>query len=362
MNTAIKVIPTEDTREVIFPATEYPLTPPKLHQTVIKSSPSPNTVTSNEVILSNTKNAHVWFGGPKITILDENKNTLYAYGNIDKDLVVNTKPYYLPGSTLVLYAPGSNNYYHWMVDIVPKLKVLELVGIDIADIDHFVLRDLNWSFQEKMLELLNIPKKKIHLLRKAPCISCENLYHVELRNFVGMRMHHFVPEYLRALFLKPKCQAKAHRKLYISRPPDEKRPIENEQEILDLVTAFGYEVLNVRGLNFYEQAQLFNSASNIITPHGAVLTNLVYCNPGTKVFELFGSHVFSYFYGLSNLCRLDYTAILRSPEQYDLAVDPNVGNKMSNQKSTRKESSRLNVDVLRKALLEEEKTLQELCI
>ncbi len=350
MNTAPKVNLAENSRRVIFPATVYKLTPPRLFQQIERASAPTDTTVSNDVVLFSTNNARAWFDGANALILDEDENVRYQYGNIETQQVCNAASDYLSGNTLFLGAAGANNYYHWMVDVIPKLKVLEEAGIDLKCVDHFVLRDLDWPFQEKMLEIIGIPRIKVHLLSKAPCISCENLYHVELKNFVGMRMHHFIPEYLRGLFLRENALLKKERKLFINRPKDEKRPVENEQEILNLVTSYGYEVLNVRGLTFYEQAQLFNSAKCIITPHGAVLANLVYCNPGTKIMELFGSHVFSYFYGLSNLCNLDYTAILKSPDQYDLVVDPNAGNCRNNQQSTIKQASPLNIDVLKKAL------------
>ncbi|MDT9338046.1 glycosyltransferase 61 family protein, partial [Trichodesmium erythraeum 21-75] len=41
-------------------------------------------------------------------------------------------------------------------------------------------------------------------------------------------------------------------------------------------------------------------------PHGAGLTNIVFCNPGTKVVELFSSHVKPYYWSLCNCCNLEY--------------------------------------------------------
>ncbi len=200
MNTATKIGISENIREVIFPSTECKLAPPRLFQWVVKSTELPKTMRSNDVIFYRTRNAHAWFDGVNTIFLDENMDTLYKYGDVDANVAINAESTYLQGNTLFLGAAGANNYYHWMVDVIPKLKVLEVAGIDINSIDHFVLRDLDWSFQEKMLGILGIPKSKIHLVVSNPSVICENLYHIELRNFVGMRMHPFIPEYLRELF------------------------------------------------------------------------------------------------------------------------------------------------------------------
>ena len=49
----------------------------------------------------------------------------------------------------------------------------------------------------------------------------------------------------------------------------------------------GFEIYMLSGLNVWSQARLFNSAGVIVGSHGGGLTNLVFCNPGTKVLEFF---------------------------------------------------------------------------
>jgi capsular polysaccharide biosynthesis protein len=44
------------------------------------------------------------------------------------------------------------------------------------------------------------------------------------------------------------------------------------------------------------QALLFNSASHVVCPHGADLTNLVFCQSGTRVVELFNPSYFTPLY------------------------------------------------------------------
>jgi len=60
----------------------------------------------------------------------------------------------------------------------------------------------------------------------------------------------------------------------------------NEDEVIAAVVSAGFEVVNLSGLNLVEQARLFTCASHVIAPHGAGLTNVVFCGQGTVVCEL----------------------------------------------------------------------------
>ncbi len=56
-----------------------------------------------------------------------------------------------------------------------------------------------------------------------------------------------------------------------------------------------------------EQASCLASAEIVVAPHGAGLTNLVFCNPGTKVIEIFSpSYLPNCYWILSNVCGLDH--------------------------------------------------------
>jgi capsular polysaccharide biosynthesis protein len=60
----------------------------------------------------------------------------------------------------------------------------------------------------------------------------------------------------------------------------------NEDQVMGAVTRAGFEVVTLTGMTVAEQARLFNEASHIIAPHGAGLTNILFCQPGTVLLEL----------------------------------------------------------------------------
>lgn len=349
MNVANKVSRLEDQKLVVLPGEEYPLIAPELYQPVNTNKELGATVSSNDVFLHELHDASVWFDGVKSNVVNADGDTIYNYGNLPFDSSDLPEPEFLEGTTLLLGVHGAHNYYHWNVDVLPKLRVVELAGYVLDDIDHIVLRDFNQKFHRDAFECLGLSEDKLYLTENAPYFQCERLLHVDLRNFVGMQMNRVVPEYLRSAFLQKPVSTR-NRRLFISRANSHARPITNQDEALALVARYGFETVYMEGLSLTEQAALFNSASVIVGTHGAGLTNLVYCEPGTTVVEIYGAHVYSFFYGLSNLCRLRYIPVLSSPDDYDAVVDPNVGNAKKDQAVTIKAATTVNLEALEKAL------------
>ena len=48
----------------------------------------------------------------------------------------------------------------------------------------------------------------------------------------------------------------------------------------------GYRVINPQLYEIEEQIEIFSNAEKIIAPHGSNLANIVFCKPGTEIFEI----------------------------------------------------------------------------
>lgn len=69
----------------------------------------------------------------------------------------------------------------------------------------------------------------------------------------------------------------------------------------------GFVAVTLDNLSIVEQAKIFNSAKVIVAPHGAALTNLVFCRKNTKIIEIFHPNYINVcFWALSNCVGLDY--------------------------------------------------------
>ncbi|MCL2926659.1 MAG: glycosyltransferase family 61 protein [Trichodesmium sp. MAG_R01] len=87
--------------------------------------------------------------------------------------------------------------------------------------------------------------------------------------------------------------------------------------MVNLLEKFGFKSINLESISVTQQASLLPySQVIIVATHGAGLTNLVFCHPGTKVIEIFHpEYVMNYYWLLSNICGLEYYQLIG--EEFD---------------------------------------------
>ena len=93
-----------------------------------------------------------------------------------------------------------------------------------------------------------------------------------------------VPEMAKWLRHKFGQKLNPNRKIFISRDDAPARKLVNAEEVL--MALQGWETVTLTGMSTTKQIELFSSASHVISTHGAGLTNLLWCQPGTKVIEI----------------------------------------------------------------------------
>jgi len=79
--------------------------------------------------------------------------------------------------------------------------------------------------------------------------------------------------------------------LFVSRGRSKLGALLNEAEVLTSLMDYGFEFFSPRSDDLKEQIEAFQSARVIVAPHGEALANLVFCQPGTLVIELFPSNL-----------------------------------------------------------------------
>jgi capsular polysaccharide biosynthesis protein len=80
--------------------------------------------------------------------------------------------------------------------------------------------------------------------------------------------------------------ARAHEVIYVSREDTPKRKMLNEAELCDRLKAEGVEIMVPSGYSIAEQIEIFRNAKTVIGPHGAGLTNVVFCQQGATLYEI----------------------------------------------------------------------------
>jgi hypothetical protein len=101
-------------------------------------------------------------------------------------------------------------------------------------------------------------------------------------------------------------------RLFIPRNDVKIRNLVNQSELLDALSVFGFTPFDNSAHTVAEQIAAFASCDIVVCPHGAGLSNIVYCRPGTFVVELipegYDQGVTSYR-SLSDLFGLRYVPI-----------------------------------------------------
>ena len=209
---------------------------------------------------------------------------------------------------------ATNNYFHWMFDILPRLQLIKKV-INIKNINYFYFPELK-KWQKDTLSILKIPKNKF--------IDSKKYRHIEA-DLVLATSHpwytkgHMVAEskslsawtinWVSKTFLKFKKKNYCNKKIFIDRSESVYNycQIINNDAVKDYLKNLGFSIHKTGQMSFFEQIYLFNNAKIIVGAHGAAFTNLVFCKPKTKIIEIIPKSHPSYVNKkISKVKNLDY--------------------------------------------------------
>ncbi|MCM3603367.1 glycosyltransferase family 61 protein [Robertmurraya korlensis] len=206
----------------------------------------------------------------------------------------------------VVAAIGSNNYYHWMFDILPRFDLVRKSNIEI---DYYVVNQCNFSYQTDTLDLLRIPKEKIIQSSTDMFIQSKNLVVPSLPGYTTKWASDFLRQYF--LPLVENETSPYGERIYITRNDANSRRVVNEEEIINFLKNHGFTIVCLQNLSVLEQINMFSKAKYIISPHGAGLTNLTFCQPGTKVIEFFSPNYLNpCYWHLSTFLDLQYHPLI----------------------------------------------------
>ncbi len=213
----------------------------------------------------------------------------------------------LHGLSILLAAHNSHNFYHWHFDLIVALGLVQSAGIRLNQIDNILLDSHNTAFQIQTLLNAGITEEQITFVDRDNCqYRFEEILMVRLHNRQGMAQSHRHPDWLRSTFLPaaqvdPAFGSPTH--IAVKR---ETRGFSDPKGTYALLEKNGYTCIEPEKLPYRQQIALFANASQIIAPHGAALSLLVYCKPGTAVHEFYSDHVQPCFWALSSALGLKY--------------------------------------------------------
>ena len=200
---------------------------------------------------------------------------------------------------------GTVNYYHFLLFQVAYLRYIDFIP-------EIIYTDLKCSSKcNYIIEILTLLYPNSQLIDcntcPADCVSLKQSPRPVSRES-GMLPEEYI--YLRKILLPllknytPKNTYSKY--IYISRNDSTRRILLNEDSFLkDTI----FQKITMDGLSFMEQMYIFNQAKYIISPHGAALTNILFCNETVKILEIVTPYMskLMHFEHISQVLNLNYT-------------------------------------------------------
>ena len=180
----------------------------------------------------------------------------------------------------------SSNYYHWMIDSLPRLLLLQQ--------EHSRCRLLMPApvpaYVRDSAALLGFTE--LLLLQKGETLTGADILipeHVTPPGYQNPALLQRVRRQLIEAVYQGETPPRPFRKVYVSRRSQRVRRLLNEDSIQGLLTEYGFEITEFEGMTVAEQVRLMAETQTFISIHGAGLTNMLFLPPGAQVAELLNS-------------------------------------------------------------------------
>ncbi len=249
--------------------------------------------------------------------LRDGKVTPQEYNSIFKQRMF-SEPVYFKGTVFTMLSGGAgiNNIGHWFLDVLPRLHLLQKSGL-YDEVDWFLVPSMRYSYQTETLEILGIPRDKIITGEEYPHIKADRL----IASTAPRGNHSLVPkwliDYTRNAFLpvaandQQQVEEAVDPYLFISRRDSSIRNILNEGELQQVLGQYGFNTILSSKLSISDKIKLFSKAKIVLSPTGAGLISMLFCQPGTKLVEIFNEgFVIEPFFDIATKLNLDYEYII----------------------------------------------------
>jgi len=184
---------------------------------------------------------------------------------------------------------AGTNYYHWLVDVLPRAYAIdsvppekELVILAPPSPAPFVTETLQ-TLVQRSPNMVVRPLGHREILRTGEAWITT----YPMGDFTAVLPAALVT-WLRRTFGREREHAPGSSegalKLYVRRASDRPRHVANAAEVEALLVSYGFRVLQPETLTVAQQAELFSSAAVVVGGHGAALANTVFCS-GSRVLE-----------------------------------------------------------------------------
>jgi hypothetical protein len=272
-------------------------------------------VVSHNVILQRTsaqlsivyetyrENDRPWARLPEPSVIDSETIEFYGHSR---------------GSVCYLGSVGSSNYGHWLVDDLPRLTALRVLR-EPTTILMPGYGDPIDAVRRESIRLLAPPEidLKIDFIDPMAPLRFDSLiyvtpvsYHPNVKSPSAMNFVRSFGETLRTTDADH-----SHKRLFLIRSADRFRKLLNVSEVSRLLQALDFCVVDVEGMTFREQAEIFAGANTVVGVMGAAMTNTIFSPTGAQTFYLApNGWAETFYWDLSSTLGHSYTVLYGDAE------------------------------------------------
>jgi len=182
---------------------------------------------------------------------------------------------------VLLTLPWHHNFYHWMVEILPRLSLCDSLP-ELQGLPLLVARS-SPRFVRDSLALTGYLDRALFLDQGV--YRFEKL-HLPTRLAPGSQASSLAIDWLRRKFPAPQSSNPV-RRLYISRRDAKIRAVTNEAEVEAALGDLGFVTVVPSEHGLSQQVELFRNADIVLGSHGAAFANLAFAKTGTAIIEVF---------------------------------------------------------------------------
>lgn len=169
-----------------------------------------------------------------------------------------------------------HNHSHWLTAHLPKILVLKERGM----LGEVLMPLRRTKVMDASLVMLGLDPASFRTFDAALPVAVDELTLVTSDRFDPRHM-----QAVRAAFAG-RATGPATRRIFVSRVKSRGRRITNEAELWAMLARHGFEKVLMEDLAFPEQVAMMQETGILLAPHGAGLTNMVFCPEGSHVVEM----------------------------------------------------------------------------
>jgi len=210
---------------------------------------------------------------------DDNSLNHFYTKDFYNNFINNKKDFKIIKDCVVLGGSPSDNYFSNLIHFFPRIFFINKRKINLS-----IHRNLSNRFR-KFIEAICI-LRGIEISFTFLDDGFYNFKNSSIPQFLNKNQSIKILKFFLEKIIQNVKVPKFKSKIYIRREDASYRKILNEADLISKLRKHEFEIINPQHFEILEQMKIFSNAEVIISPHGSNISNLIFCQKGSKIIEI----------------------------------------------------------------------------